>query len=52
MTYYIKKKSSLDKTKDIYYVESVKGFAKWSDDFNKRKILNCILNKMFIMQNY
>jgi len=38
MTYYIKKKSSLDNSKDIYYVESVKGFAKWSDDFNKRKI--------------
>tara|TARA_B100000900_G_scaffold374213_1_gene355351 strand:- start:383 stop:568 length:186 start_codon:yes stop_codon:yes gene_type:complete len=33
MTYYIKKKSSLDNSKDLYYV----GSKKWSDQFDKRK---------------
>ena len=33
MTYYIKKKSSLDNSKVVYYV----GSKKWSDQFDDRK---------------
>tara|TARA_B100000927_G_scaffold170656_1_gene137642 strand:+ start:338 stop:535 length:198 start_codon:yes stop_codon:yes gene_type:complete len=38
MAYHIKKPSSLNNGQSIYYTGSVKGFARWSDDYSKRKV--------------
>ena len=38
MAYHIKKPSKLNSSVEVFYTGSVKGFARWSDDFSKRKI--------------
>ncbi len=49
MTYYIKKPSSLNSNVDIYYTGASQGFARWSDDFNKRKIYK--VNPTYLTKN-
>tara|TARA_B100000965_G_scaffold44702_1_gene32750 strand:+ start:854 stop:1051 length:198 start_codon:yes stop_codon:yes gene_type:complete len=37
MPYHIKKPSATNSSVDVYYIGAAKGFARWSDDFSKRK---------------
>ena len=38
MTYHIKKPSSLSSSVTLYYIGTSQGFARWTDDFNSRKV--------------